>query len=186
MARDTSRKIRAINESRTKNGKHVTRAIPYGYIHDPEDKQVWLLDEEAAPIVQRIFRGVIEGKGVQIIANELMSDRILTPAAHWHKINAGMKKPFSDPYKWSATTVTHILKKEEYMGWTILNKTIKETYKSKRKQRTFAMFMGYLSIEKALKAVLVCRQIQTEKWARGFKGHKLDYLADLEAENNNR
>ena len=49
----------------------------------------------------------------------------------------------------------------------------------KGKQRTFAMFMGHLAIEKALKAVLVCRQVPTEKWARGFRGHKLDYLADL-------
>jgi DNA invertase Pin-like site-specific DNA recombinase len=133
-ARDTSRKIRAVFNARTANGKHVTGAIPYGYIHNTEDRQVWLLDEEAAPVVQRIFRSVIEGKGVQIIANELSADKILTPAAHWNKIGAGMKKPFTDPYKWSANTVTHILKKQEYMGWVVLNKTVKETYKSKRKE----------------------------------------------------
>jgi DNA invertase Pin-like site-specific DNA recombinase/uncharacterized protein YbgA (DUF1722 family) len=133
-ARDTSRKIRAVFNARTANGKHVTGAIPYGYIHNPEDRQVWLLDEEAAPVVQRIFRSVIEGKGVQIIANELSADKILTPAAHWNKIGAGMKKPFTDPHKWSANTVTHILKKQEYMGWVVLNKTVKETYKSKRKE----------------------------------------------------
>ncbi|MCL1867033.1 MAG: recombinase family protein [Oscillospiraceae bacterium] len=134
VARDTSRKIRAINESRTKNGKHVTGAIPYGYIHDSEDRQKWLLDEEAAPIVKRIYQSIIEGKGVQKIADELTSERVLIPAAHWQKINAGMKKSFSDPYRWSMCTVAHILRKEEYMGWTVLNKTVKETYKSKRKE----------------------------------------------------
>lgn len=35
VARDTSRKIRAINDARTKDGKHVTGALPYGYLHDP-------------------------------------------------------------------------------------------------------------------------------------------------------
>ena len=134
QARDTSRKIRTIFGARTAQGKHVTGAIPYGYIHDPDDRQKWLLDEEAAPVVKRIFRSIIEGKGVQIIANELTADGILNPAAHWQKIGAGMKKPYSDPYKWSATTVTHILKKEEYIGWVVLNKTVKETYKAKRKQ----------------------------------------------------
>jgi len=64
-ARDTSRKIQAIFKARTKDGKHVTGAIPYGYIHDTEDRQKWLLDEGAAIIVKRIYQSVIEGKGVQ-------------------------------------------------------------------------------------------------------------------------
>jgi DNA invertase Pin-like site-specific DNA recombinase len=134
-ARETSRKIRAINEARTKSGKHVTGAIIYGYIHDPEDRQKWLLDEEAAQVVKRIYRSVIEGKGVEIIANELTADNILTPAAHWQKIGAGMKKiPNTNPCKWAAATVINILRREEYMGWCVLNKTVKETYKSKRKE----------------------------------------------------
>ena len=60
-ARDTSRKIRAIFGARTAAGKHVTGALPYGYLHDPDDRQKWILDEEAAPVVKRIFQGVIEG-----------------------------------------------------------------------------------------------------------------------------
>lgn len=61
-ARDTSRKIRAIFGARTAAGKHVTGALPYGYLHDPDDRQKWILDEEVAPVVKRIFQGVIEGK----------------------------------------------------------------------------------------------------------------------------
>ena len=133
-ARETSRKIRAINDTRTKSGKHVTGAIPYGYIHDPQDRQKWLIDEVAAPIVQRIYRSIIEGKGVQQIADELTAECVLTPSAHWQRIGAGMKKtPNANPYRWSVSAVINILKKEEYMGWTVLNKTVKETYKSKRK-----------------------------------------------------
>ena len=133
-AKETSKKIRAVNEARTKSGKHVTGAIPYGYIHDPNDRQKWLLDEQAAPIVKRIYQSVIEGKGVQQIADELTAECVLTPSAHWQKIGAGMRKPSNpNPCKWSVSAVINVLKKEEYKGWTILNKTVKETYKSKRK-----------------------------------------------------
>jgi len=134
-ARDTSRKIRTIFNARTAQGKHVTGAIIYGYLHDPNDRQKWILDEEAAPIVKRIFRSIIEGKGVQKIADELTAECVLTPSAHWAKVGAGMRlHTNANPYKWSAATVINILKKDEYKGCVVLNKTVKETYKSKRKE----------------------------------------------------
>jgi len=134
VARDTSRKIRAINEARTKDGKHVTGAVPYGYLRDPNEKSRWILDEEAAPIVRRIFNSVIHGKTVSNIADELTAEGVLIPSAHWQKVDAGMRShPNANPTKWSVATIIVILKKEEYMGWAVLNKTIKETYKSKRK-----------------------------------------------------
>lgn len=134
VARDTSRKIRAINEARTKDGKHVTGAVPYGYLHDPENRQKWILDEEAAPVVHRIFDSVIQGKTVSQIAHELSAEGIFSPAAHWEKIGAGMKLAHNaDPTRWPEASIIVILKKQEYMGWTVLNKTVKETYKSKRK-----------------------------------------------------
>ncbi|MCL1794477.1 MAG: recombinase family protein [Oscillospiraceae bacterium] len=135
VARDTSRKIRAINESRTKDGKHVTGAVPYGYLRDKEDKQKWILDEEAAPIVERIFKSIINGKSVTHIAEELTAEKILIPTAHWQKVGAGMRScPTAHPTKWSVATIITICQKQEYMGWKILNKTVKETHKSKRKK----------------------------------------------------
>jgi len=135
VARDTSRKIRAINDARTKAGKHVTGAIPYGYLHDPNDRQQWILDEDAAPIVARIFQSVVDGKNLNQIAAALAADGIYTPSAHWRKL--GIKAPGAvgnaDPTKWTASTIIAILRKEEYMGWKVLNKTFKETYKSKRR-----------------------------------------------------
>lgn len=85
-ARDTSRKIRAIFGARTAAGNHVTGALPYGYLHDPQDRQKWIVDEEAAAVVKRIFQGVIAGKNLAKIAEELTADKILTPAAHWRAI----------------------------------------------------------------------------------------------------
>jgi len=134
VARDTSRKIRAINEARTKDGKHVTGAVPYGYLRDTNEKSKWLLDEIAAPIVRRIFESVISGKTVTQIADDLTAEGVLIPTAHWQNVNAGMRSaPNAHPTKWSAATIITILRKQEYMGWCVLNKTVKETYKSKRK-----------------------------------------------------
>jgi DNA invertase Pin-like site-specific DNA recombinase/ssDNA-binding Zn-finger/Zn-ribbon topoisomerase 1 len=135
VARDTSRKIRAINNSRTKDGKRVTGAVPYGYLRDPDDKSRWILDEEAAPIVERIFKSIIHGKSITQIAGELTAENVLIPTAHWQKVNAGMRScPNANPTKWSLGTIIVITQKPEYMGWAVLNKTVKETYKSKRKK----------------------------------------------------
>jgi len=134
-ARDTSRKIRAINKARTENGKRVTGAVPFGYRHDPIDRQKWILDEESAPIVKRIFQSVIEGKGVSIIAGELSAEGILTPSAYWTKLGIGMPgKPTANPTSWAPSAIASILRNEEYMGWKVLNKTIKENYKMKRRE----------------------------------------------------
>ena len=134
-ARDTSRKIRAIFSGRTAQGKHVTGALPYGYLHAPTDRQKWVLDEEAAPIVARIFRSIINGKTLTQIAEELTAEKVLTPNAHWKSIGEKVSRGAhnADPCKWSAATIIAILKKQEYMGWKVLNKTTKDTYKSKRK-----------------------------------------------------
>ena len=133
VARDTSRKIRAVNASRTKEGKRVTGAVPYGYLHDPSDRQKWILDETAAPVVAWIFKCIIDGKTVAWIADELKARNILIPSAHWEKIGAGMRKhQTADPMGWTATTIIAITKKQEYMGWKVLNKTVTETHKSKR------------------------------------------------------
>lgn len=136
-ARDTSRKIRAIFGARTAAGKHVSGAIPYGYIHNPNDRQEWLIDEEAAAIVRRVYRSIIEGVSMAQIADELTAEGVYTPAAHWEQIGAGMKKPHNpNPAKWSIATIIQILKKEEYMGWKVLNKTTKESYKSRRREQS--------------------------------------------------
>lgn len=137
-ARDTSRKIRTIFDARTAAGKHVTGAVPYGYLHDPQDRQKWIVDPDAAPVVQRIFRSIIAGKTITQIAEELTAEKIPTPNAHWRNIGAKVSRGQypADPYRWAVATVIVILKKEEYMGWKVLNKTGTDSYKSKKRQAT--------------------------------------------------
>jgi len=137
-ARDTSRKIRAIFGQRTAQGKHVTGAVPYGYMHDPQDRQKWILDPEATPVVKRIFQDIINGKTPTRISEELTAEGVLTPNAHWKESGAKVSRGAhnSNPTKWALATVICILKKEEYKGWKILNKTGTDSYKSKKRQAT--------------------------------------------------
>lgn len=83
----------------------------------------------------RVFRSIINGKTITQIAEELTAEKVLTPNAHWKSIGEKTSRGAhnADPCKWSAATIIAILKKQEYMGWKVLNKTTKETYKSKRK-----------------------------------------------------
>ena len=136
-ARDSSRKIQAIFKARMQDGKRVSPSVPYGYRRDPQDKQHLIVDEEAAAVVRRIFQMVIEGYGVQGIADALTADKVLIPSAY-----AKLNNPendhshgFHDPCRWSSTAVGYILEKPEYMGHTVLGKTVCENYKTKKRRK---------------------------------------------------
>ena len=137
-ARDTSKKIRAIFNSRMAAGYHCTGSIPYGYLHDPEDRQQWIVDEPAAEVVRRIFRLVIEGKGVYEIANILAADKVLIPTAHYEAIGyaEAVRHTYSAPYRWRGGVVSNILERREYMGAKILKKTYSDSYKQKKRKET--------------------------------------------------
>ena len=136
-ARDSSRKIQAIFKSRMEKGLRCSGSVPYGYRRDPEDKQHLIVDEEAAAVVRRIFQMVIEGKGVQAIARTLTEDKILIPAAYaqQHYPENHHSHGYYDPCLWSSTAVSYILEKQEYMGHTVLGKTICENYKTKKRRK---------------------------------------------------
>ena len=133
-ARDSSRKIQAVFKARMQEGKRVSPSIPYGYLREPEDKYHLVIDPEPAAVVARIFRMVLEGKGVNEIADILCVDRVLIPSAYAkeHCPENDHSSGFHDPYRWTNTTICHITEKMEYMGHTVLGKTISESYKTKK------------------------------------------------------
>lgn len=136
-ARDSSRKIQAIFKSRMEKGLRCSGSVPYGYLRDPQDKQHLIVDEEPAAVVRRIFQMIIDGYGVNAIADALTADRIMIPSAY-AKCNCpenNHSKGFHDPYRWSCTTVGYILEKREYMGHTVLGKTISQNYKTKKRRK---------------------------------------------------
>ena len=136
-ARDSSRKIQAIFKARMQDGKRVSPSVPYGYRRDPQDKQHLIVNEEAAAVVRRIFQMVIEGYGVKGIADALTADKVLIPSAYakLHNPENDHSKGFHDPCLWSSTAVGYILEKQEYMGHTVLGKTICENYKTKKRRK---------------------------------------------------
>lgn len=132
-ARDTSKKIKSVFRAKGNSGKHVASTCPYGYLKDEEDGDHWIIDEEAAEVVRRIFRLTIEGYGPYQISRILNRDRVEIPAVHMARYNQGLNrnKKIKDPYNWSSSTIVSILKKQEYLGHTVNFKTQKH-FKDKK------------------------------------------------------
>ena len=132
--RDLSRKQKTAIRVKGESGKPTTNCAIYGYRKDPENKYHWLIDEEAAAVVRRIFRLTIEGKGPYDIARILFEDKVETPAVYFGKQGKGIwksKEEFSNPYNWSGYVVGQILSKPEYMGHTVNFRSHKQSYKDK-------------------------------------------------------
>ena len=128
--RDTSKKVRVSLHQRGTSGKHMGKP-PYGYRCDPEDKEHWILDEEAAPVVKMIFDMSIDGKGPEQIARILEEKQILTAKALYAKQK---KKPLPErPYHWIGQSVVGILERQEYTGCTVNFKTYSKSYKLKKR-----------------------------------------------------
>ena len=123
-ARDTSRKIRAVQKAKGERGVPLTTNVPYGYVKDPENPHRWVVDPVAANVVKRIFNLCMEGRGPKQIANQLKADKVLTPSAYraLQGIKTPNKKP-EDPYGWHSSTVVAILERREYTGCTVNFKT---------------------------------------------------------------
>ena len=131
-ARDTSRKIRSVFKSKGMSGKHLTGTVIYGYLWD-EKREHWLVDEEAAAVVRHIFALAMEGYGPYQIATKLSEEKVEMPAVHLARYGEGVNKnkAFADIYRWSASTIVEILKKQEYLGHTVNFKTRKH-FKDKK------------------------------------------------------
>ena len=123
-ARDTSRKIRAVQKAKGERGVPLTTNVPYGYVKDPENPRCWVVDPVAADVVKRIFDQCMEGRGPMQIANQLKADKVLTPSAYraLQGIKTPNKKP-EDPCDWHSSTVVAILERREYTGCTVNFKT---------------------------------------------------------------
>lgn len=133
--RDLSRKQRAAIKVKGESGKPTTNSAIYGYVKDPDDKNHWLIDEEAAAAVRRIFGLTIEGHGPYDIARILYSDEVETPAGYQARQGRGTWKSrnsFPNPYNWSGFIVGQILSKPEYMGHTVNFRSHKASYKDKQ------------------------------------------------------
>ena len=131
-ARDCSKKVRAVIQSKGKAGKPTTNKVPYGYRKSEQDKNVWEVDEEAAAIVRRIFKMCIEGYGPTQIANALTGDGIPTPTAY-QSVKGWTVPENIRINRWAARSVSDILARIEYLGHTVNFRTQTRSYKCKKR-----------------------------------------------------
>ena len=133
-ARDISKKRRISNKIKGNAGEPMGQP-PYGYIKDPNDPKHWIVDDEAAQVVRRVYSMTLEGFGTEQIAAQLEKDDVLTPRAYW--LTKGIKRPGKGkqqpPTKWNSSSITKILSLQEYCGDILNFKTYSKSYKNKKR-----------------------------------------------------
>lgn len=129
-AAQTSKKIRAVWQSKADNGKRVSSTVPFGYMKDPNDKEKWLIDEPAAEVVRKIYSLCLAGYGPMQIARRLENEQILVPAAYFESIGRkhAQKVP-QNPYGWEQATIGYILENRQYTGCAVNFKSTTISYK---------------------------------------------------------
>lgn len=133
-ARDISKKRRISNKIKGNAGEPMGPP-PYGYKKDPDDPKRWIVDEEAAQVVRRVFRMTLDGYGTEQIATIFSEEKIFTPIAYWREkgVNRPGKSKLRGPYMWNSSTITHILSLQEYCGDILNFKTYSKSYKNKKR-----------------------------------------------------
>ena len=134
-ARDTSKKIRAVFKAKGNSGKHLTTNPPFGYKKDPNDKEKWIIDDEAAATVRRIFQVYVDGYRISEIGHKLTEEKVETPILYY--MNRGIKTNARSEYPeiWDLMSIKYILSQTAYAGHTVNFQTAVKSYKTKKQIR---------------------------------------------------
>jgi DNA invertase Pin-like site-specific DNA recombinase len=115
-ARDCSRKVKAVVHAKGNSGKPLANRV-YGY---KKENDKWVVDEEAAAVVRRIFQMAMNGMGIHAIGRTLTAEKVEKPSAYFARTsNKTYHRNWGDPYFWSDSVVRDILEKLEYLGHTV-------------------------------------------------------------------
>lgn len=131
-AKDTSKKIRAVFKAKGNSGKHLTTNPPFGYKKDPNDKDKWIIDDEAAATVRRIFQMYVDGYRISEIGHKLTEEKVETPMLYY--MNRGIKTNARSEYPeiWDSMSIKYILSQTAYAGHTVNFQTAVKSYKTKK------------------------------------------------------
>ena len=133
-AAQTSKKIRAVWQSKAENGKRVSPTVPFGYVKDLDDKEKWLIDEPAAEVVRKIYALCLAGRGPSQIARQLEKEKILVPSAYYESVGRShAQKVPTNPYSWDQKTVVGIIENRQYTGCAVNFKSTTVSYKVHKK-----------------------------------------------------
>ena len=135
-AAQTSKKIRQVWKTKSEHNMRVSHHVPFGYIRDKDDKEKWLIDEEAATVVRHIFELFLSGMGIERIARRLEEEKVLTPNSYYASIGRNYSVNIPDnPYAWKDTSVTNILDNRKYTGCMVNNAYSTVSYKVHKMNR---------------------------------------------------
>lgn len=130
--KSTSKKVKEVKKAKGLAGEHLG-APPYGYLKNPDDNTHWLVDEEAAAVVRRIFSLCMQGNGMSAIATILWEDKVLTPSAYKVSKGIGVARVSENPYNWETSMIATILENVAYIGVTESFKSTRLGFKSKKR-----------------------------------------------------
>lgn len=132
-AKNTSQKVRAVFRSKGESGVPLSTTPPYGYLKNPEDKTKWIVDEEAAEVVRKVFDLCMQGFGPTQIADRLTAEGIPTPAEHFNDLGYRFPSQPTVPGRWVQTAVADMLERQEYTGDTVNFRSTTKSFKNKKK-----------------------------------------------------
>lgn len=151
--REQSKKMRTFFRQRGNSGIPTNTLCVYGYRKDPADKNHWLVDDEAAAVVRRIYQLAIDCHGPYEIARILEADKVECPAYYNATHDTCMKRSNTDmskPYAWNGVTVSNILQRPEYMGHTVNFRSSKNGLKAKRQTKPQEEWMIFKDTHEAI------------------------------------
>ncbi len=166
-AKDTSKKIRAVFKAKGNSGKHLTTNPPFGYKKDPNDKDKWIIDEEAAATVRRIFEMFANGVRMPEIARKLTQEKVETPTLYNMKHGIKIRRTSEFPEIWSNATIKGILDQIAYAGHTVNFQTTKKSYKNKKQVRLPKE--GWVIYRNTQEAIIVEKTFETVQQMRNVK-----------------
>lgn len=161
-AKDTSKKVKSAIQSRMREGTYIGSKAPFGYLKDPNNKRRLIIDEKTKPIIELIYKLCLEGKGTQLISQELMKRKIPRPSAFVENAEKLYGLTEENKYQWSHRMVLNVLRDPVYCGNMARNK--RPTLSFKNSKRIYIPKSDYIYAKNTHEGIVseeVWEQVQT-------------------------
>ncbi|HEO2975203.1 TPA: recombinase family protein [Streptococcus agalactiae] len=161
-AKDTSKKVKSAIQSRMREGTYIGSKAPFGYLKDPNNKRRLIIDEKTKPIIELIYKLCLEGKGTQLISQELMRRKIPRPSAFVENAEKLYGLTEENKYQWSHRMVLNVLRDPVYCGNMARNK--RPTLSFKNSKRLYIPKSDYIYAKNTHEGIVseeIWEQVQT-------------------------
>lgn len=128
-SRDLSKNLKKVYKMKQQAGEYMGGKPLYGYVKDPNNKHKFIIDEEAAEVVRRIYHLYLETHSKSMVSKILTQEKVPIPEVY-KKTRRGLNAKF--PYEWNMSTVSDILKNRMYIGDMVQNVYTKKSFREKK------------------------------------------------------